>query len=396
MNKGNLLKYKIYYTILILGIYILGRGIPLYNVDVKAYSEVTLDAQSVMMQVISGDRYRYSLLALGISPYMISTILVQMVMFAMKGVSKKKVLPSRVNTITAFVMLVFSTAQAISRVGSMHYLPGSDPLMSKCIDVVEMVTGAAFIVWLLKRNKKYGIGGQTSIIFVNILDSIVTSITKNPVSQVLLPLAIAIPLMLIMLILENAEYRIPVQRISIHNIFSDQDYIAIKLNPIGAMPIMFAMSVFMLPQLIVSGLLLIFPGDPDLMWTLENLVLSRPLGIAVYVAILYLLTMLFSFITINPGDLTENLLKSGDSIINIRAGKHTKKYLTKRLFRISVFSATVMSVCIGFPLVLQLLGIMSSSAAIIPSTGMMLVGIWTSIYQEILAIRSFDSYEAFL
>ena len=81
---------------------------------------------------------------------------------------------------------------------------------------IEMVTGAMFIVWLSGRNGKYGVGGRMAFGLVNILERIAAILLNYPVRRLLLPVTIAMVMMMITMILENAEMRIPVQRVSIH------------------------------------------------------------------------------------------------------------------------------------------------------------------------------------
>ncbi len=196
--------------------------------------------------------------------------------------------------------------------------------------------------------------------------------------------------------MENTEKRIPVQRISIHNIYADKNYLAIKMNPIGVMPVMFSTACFMLPQFIVLLLALLFPEHSGILWWQQNMVLSRPLGAVVYILVLYALTIVFSMVFIGPGDLTEQFLKSGDSILNLHAGRDTKRYLSREVFRISFFSATVMGICLGAPLALQMRGGIDSTLVMLPSSFMMLSGIFCNLYQEFIVIRNFDAYRPFI
>ena len=199
-----------------------------------------------------------------------------------------------------------------------------------------------------------------------------------------------------MVILENSEKRIPLQRISIHNIYADKNYLAIKLNPIGVMPVMFSTAFFMLPQLLVNGLAWLFPGQETILWWQENLVLSKPLGVAVYIAVLYGLTIGFSRVFLNPSEITEQFLKSGDSLVGIHAGRDTKRYLSRNITRISLFSATALSLCLSVPMVMRLNGYMDESLTALPTSIMMLTGIWSNLYRETLAIRDMDAYEPFI
>ena len=214
--------------------------------------------------------------------------------------------------------------------------------------------------------------------------------------SLVIPLLISLIVIMLMVILENAEKRIPVQRISIHNIYADKNYLAIKLNPIGVMPVMFSTAFFMLPQLLVTGLEWLFPGQETIIWWQENLVLTKPLGVIVYIVILYALTIGFSRVFLNPTETTEQFLKSGDSLAGIHAGRDTKRYLSRNITRISLFSATALSLCLSVPMVMQLNGYMDNSLSALPTSIMMLTGIWSNLYREVLSIRDMDAYEPFI
>ena len=275
-------------------------------------------------------------------------------------------------------------------------MAGTGLLLAQTVAGLEMVTGVMVILWLSERNKKYGIGGQTALIFVNILDGIRATLSGANADNIALPLVLSLVVMMVVLLMENTEFRIPLQRISIHNIYADKNYLAIKLNPIGVMPAMFSTAFFMVPQLLITVLNWVFPKNETILWWQHNMNMSKPLGMIVYIAILYGLTVGFSRVFVNPRELTEQFLKSGDSIENIRAGKDTKCYLSKIITRISLFSAAVMSVCLGIPLWLQYKGNIDNVLVTLPSSIMMMTGIWCNLYREMVAIKEMDDYKPFI
>ena len=101
-------------------------------------------------------------------------------------------------------------------------------------------------------------------------------------------------------------------------------------------------------------------------------------------------------IIISPGEIAEQLLKSGDSIMNLHAGRETRKYLTEKLCIISFFSATVMSVCLGIPMILQLTGDINGELVMFPVSVMMLTGLWYNLYQEFKTVKSYEAYRPFI
>ena len=396
-RKDSILKYKLLYTALVLFIYLLGKNLPLYGIDLSAYANQTLDTAALLIQAISGDVYRRSVFALGISPYMMASILVQMVVAFRSADAKARISPKKKNYIMLELTLIFALFQAVLQVRNLSFaVTGQRLMLAQVVSVVEMIAGAMIILWLSEQNKKYGVGGQTALIFVNILEGIVAILTKGSMESLVIPLLISLIVIMIMVILENAEKRIPVQRISIHNIYADKNYLAIKLNPIGVMPVMFSTAFFMLPQLLVTGLEWLFPGQETIIWWQENLVLTKPLGVIVYIVILYALTIGFSRVFLNPTETTEQFLKSGDSLVGIHAGRDTKRYLSRNITRISLFSATALSLCLSVPMVMQLNGYMDNSLSALPTSIMMLTGIWSNLYREVLSIRDMDAYEPFI
>ena len=396
-RKDSILKYKLLYTALVLFIYLLGKNLPLYGIDLSAYANQTLDTATLLIQAISGDVYRRSVFALGISPYMMASILVQMVVAFRSADAKARISPKKKNYIMLELTLIFALFQAVLQVRNLSFaVTGQRLMLAQAVSVVEMIAAAMNILWLSEQNKKYGVGGQTALIFVNILEGIVAILTKGSMESLVIPLLISLIVIMIMVILENAEKRIPVQRISIHNIYADKNYLAIKLNPIGVMPVMFSTAFFMLPQLLVTGLEWLFPGQETIIWWQENLVLTKPLGVIVYIAILYALTIGFSRVFLNPTETTEQFLKSGDSLAGIHAGRDTKRYLSRNITRISLFSATALSLCLSVPMVMQLNGYMDNSLSALPTSIMMLTGIWSNLYREVLSIRDMDAYEPFI
>ncbi len=378
--------------------YLVGRELPLFGVDVAAYDAFRDKSADLIMQTIGGDRYKTSLLALGISPFMFSTLFVQMLVSIKHSDSKSHTSPKKITWATLILMTVWASVQAYFTTQSTIYIydGGIELVIAKLVSGVEMVTGAFVILWLATRNGKYGVGGQTVLIYVNILDSIVNTVKSVPVEDLKIIGIVSVAALLFTIIFENSEYRIPMQRISIHSIFSDKNYIPIKLNPIGMMPVMFSSAFFMVPMYVCSGLNMLFPDNADIAWTKENMDTSHPLGIMVYVIVLYVITIVFSFIFISPKNLTESLQKSGDSITGLRAGRKTRAFLAHRIFAIAVFSASFMSIFIGLPLYLSMLGYVPASVMSLPSILIAMASINCNLYREFRAVKDYDAYLPFI
>ncbi len=391
-QKENVMKYKAAYTCLILLVYILGKCIPLYGIDLSAYSYESAGVEEVLIQTISGDAYRSSIFALGIFPFMISGILVQ-VIFAVRNLfSKARISPKTMNRASITVTLIIAVMQAAAQVPELKFaVPPKELFYTKAIVMTEMITGVMLIMWLSRRNGKYGVGGRMILALVNIVERITATVMNHSIQDLTVPLLVSIAVMMVTLIMENAEMRIPVQRVSIHNVYADKNYMAVKLNPAGVLPVMFTTSVFMLPRLLASLLGYLFPQNMGIAWWQANLTLTKAPGIVVYIACEYLLTIGLSMLMVSPKDISEQFLKSGDSIVNLHAGRDTRRYLRRVMWCISSLSAMAMGVCILVPLLLQLRGSIDSTLTMLPSSVMMMTSFWCTIYRELVAVYKYDS-----
>ncbi|MCR4694747.1 MAG: preprotein translocase subunit SecY [Pseudobutyrivibrio sp.] len=385
---------KTIYAIGIMALYLVGREIPLYGVDLAAYDAFRDHNQDLIMQTIGGDRYKTSLFALGISPFMFSMLFVQVFVSIKNADSKNKTSPKKITQATLLLMLVWSILQAFFTVSSTIYIydGGIQLLIAQIISGMEMVTGAFVILYLATRNGKYGVGGQTILILVNILDSVVNTVRYAEMPELEIIGALGILAMVFTIIFENSEYRIPMQRISIHNIYSDKNYIPIKLNPIGMMPVMFASAAFMIPMYVLQALSMLMPNDKNVHWALENMNTTKPLGAITYVVILYIITLIFSYVFISPKNLAENMQKSGDSIMGLKAGRKTKRFIGFRLNIIALFSATFFALFIGLPFYLQIEGLVSAEIMSLPSVLIALASINCNLYRETVAVKDYDAY----
>ena len=326
-------------TVLILAIYMVGRSFLLYNVDPAAYELEELNSQNIMISMISGDRYQYTVFALGIMPYITST-LIMWIFMAIRGAEfKARFSPQKMERVALTLMIGVAVASAVSRADSLVFKKSSMDIQAlKIIAVAEMTAGAVVIYKIASINKEGGIGGQTPIILVNILDNLAATIQRYTWVEFHKPVLLCLIMAAVVLTMENILIRIPVQRVSIHNIYADKSYIAFKLDPIGVMPVMFAVSFFMLPQLAVRFLLLFYEENRTLQFIYGKLNLTTPEGVAIYLGIVFALNFIFSFIMLAPADMAEQLQKSGDSIVGVYAGKRTKRYLRGKLLLLIFFS----------------------------------------------------------
>ncbi len=395
--KEHILLYKILYSLMVMFVYMIGRNIPLYGVDVEAYRDVDINAQSIIIQAVSGDMKNCSIFILGLWPYMLASMLIVLVVAIATLDKTRRISPKKVNIWTVTLMLIIGILQAYERVQNYIYkVDGTALIQAKTIAFVELIAGMLIVVYLGDRATKYGICGKTSVFLVNIVDGMMTMLVGQPFRKLWLIIVIGIIEIAVMLVLENTEKRIAVQRVSIHNIHADKDYIAYKMNPVGVTPMMFASAAFILPQSLFGLLNKLFPESGTIEWIYHRMNLTSVLGVWVYIAIIVILTIAFSFIMLTPGKTAEDLLKSGDSILGVYAGRETKRYLQGCVLSFSLISSVVIGICVGVPLFLQFGGYINSKLAMFPCSIMMFTSIWISIGREAEVYRNMDRYEPFI
>ena len=395
--KEHILLYKILYSLMVMFIYMIGRNIPLYGVDVEAYRDVDINAQSIIIQAVSGDMKNCSIFILGLWPYMLASMLIVLVVAIATLDKTRRISPKKVNIWTVTLMLIIGILQAYERVQNYIYkVDGTALIQAKTIAFVELIAGMLIVVYLGDRATKYGICGKTSVFLVNIVDGMMTMLVGQPFRKLWLIIVISIIEIAVMLVLENTEKRIAVQRVSIHNIHADKNYIAYKMNPVGVTPMMFASAAFILPQSVFGLLNKMFPESGTIEWIYHRMNLTSVLGVWVYIAIIVILTIAFSFIMLTPGKTAEDLLKSGDSILGVYAGRETKRYLQGCVLSFSLISSVVIGICVGVPLFLQFGGYINSKLAMFPCSIMMFTGIWISFGREAEVYRNMDRYEPFI
>lgn len=396
-KKTHELRNRLLFTLMILLVYMAGRNLLLYNVDSAAYQLEELSSQNIVNSMISGDRYQYTLFALGIMPY-ITANLIMWVWTALQGdEARARSSPRKSQRLTFAVMLLLAASFAVSRAEGLIFKESALPLdVLRVIATAEMIVGAVIVYIMATLNRKHGIGAQMPIILVNILDNLVSTIRKYTWEEFSRPLALCSVMAVVILIMEILIIRIPVQRVSIHNEYADKSFIAFKPNPIGVMPVMFAASFFMLPQLLIRLLLRLDESNRTLQGISGRMNLNDGVGVAVYLGIIAVLNILFSFIMLMPGEMAKQLQKGGDSVVEIYAGKKTKRYLQMKLLKLCIFSSCILCLMMGISLGLSLFGEISPDLALFPATGSILAGIGCPLYREVRSYRRFDSYSFFI
>lgn len=316
-----------------------------------------------LMNMLSGNALANgSILALGVSPYITASIVIQLLTVAIpalerlakQGEDGKK----KMQFYTRITALVLAIAQAVGivvsfrdnlslRVGEIAF-----PTWLVGIGVVLLLTaGAMFTVWIGEKITSLGVcgSGMSILIFVGILassaqgisDAIVQAIDDpNNIWMIIIYIVAVILIFGLIVFMDNSERRVPVsyaKQIKGRRMYGGQDtYIPIKLNSSGVMPIIFATSLLTLPQLVMS---IFWPDSSALAWYNEYLGTSSWVYIVILALLIFAFAFFYSMITFDTNDISRRLQQQGGFVKGIRPGRETSEYLKKISRRITLFGA---------------------------------------------------------
>ncbi|WP_438835964.1 accessory Sec system protein translocase subunit SecY2 [Streptococcus pluranimalium] len=378
---------KILVSLGIILLFLIGRSIPVPLLSIDVTIE---DASGFLTQsaAISGASLsKIGLFSLGMSPWMSSMILMRLLSFGRfkKSSQVEKELQQNL------LMLLIALIQGLSISLNLPYESGIATFYNISITSIIFVTGAFIISWLGKLNAAYGIGSTTLLIIVGmilgLLDIVPVILEIFKIPNYRLPLigqllwtVIGI---YIMVLLNQSEYRILVKRVAIHSNFDHQNFVPLKLNAAGGMPMMYALSILMLPQYIILLLKEVFPETAQLEHFLEYLNLTNPVGLVLYIAIVIYLNISFALLNVDPTNISKNFRSAGDFIPGIRPGKETKDYITSKLLTIAGFSGVIMAFLLVIPVILSFFYQRMETLVSLTSMGLMVTGIMLSIIDEV-------------
>ena len=363
--KDKEIRKKILITIALLLVYRLGCWLPVPGINVEAFS-ASVDGQdflSLLSSVSGGALANGAILALGISPYISASIIIQLLTIAIPSLERLSKMgdegKKRISLYTKIAALVLAIVQAVAIVIS--YSSALNTLtMPKWVVgamvVTILVAGSMFTYWLGEKITSYGIGnGQSLLIFVGILSTaasslyfVILNITKGSTESIWELLLFTLALVFIfafIVFMDLGERRIPVQyakQVKGRKMYGGQStFIPIRVNSTGVMPIIFASSIITFPQLLFS---IFWPNSGFYRWYSEWL----GAGGWIYIILTGLLILFFAYfwtqITFNTEDISRNIQQNGGFILGIRPGKPTAEYLKKISNRITLFGAIFLAI----------------------------------------------------
>ena len=377
------IRKKIFIMLALLLVYRIGCYIPVPGLRSSVFSEYVEDGGNnflaLMSAVTGGALANGTLFALGIGPYINASIIMQLLAVgipALERLSKQgEEGKKKIATYTRILTLVLAIVQAIGVIinfartrNAIHFTYVWDQEGLTYLSMAVVYTGGAMItMWLGERITEHGVGnGISMIIFIGIIstagnqliiapiqDTVANGFSASTLVSTIVFIVIAIVIFALIVLVDLAERRIPVQyakQVKGRKMYGGQaTVIPIKISGSGVMPLIFAFAIISLPDLFMG---LFWDGYSN-SWYAQNISGGTGPWAWVYILVLCLLIFAFSFfyaqIQFNPEDISKSIQQNGGFIPGIRPGKPTADYLKKISNRITLFGAIFLSLVAFVP-----------------------------------------------
>ena len=408
--KTKELRKKILYTIFLLIIFRLGEFITVPGVNASALKEAlgNYDALGFMDMISGGGLSQMSVLAMSITPYINSSIIMQLLTVAIPALERlsrdgdegRKKIAQYTRYLTVVLAFIQSTGMYFGFTGLIE----NRNALSYLTVILSLTAGTAFLMWLGEKITENGVGnGISLIIFAGIVSrfpSIATTIYENikagSLSYIvaLIFVVVLVAVFGFIVLMNDSERRIPVQyakRVVGRKMYGGQStYIPIKVSMAGVIPIIFAMSIMMFPATIMQ---LFGKGDN---WVMRNIFSSNSW---IYIILYFLLILFFTFfytkIQFNTIEIANNMKNNGGSIRGIRPGKPTSDYIDKSLNKITMAGAVFIGLVAVIPMILA--KIFNLGGIAIGGTSLLIVvGVILETGKQIESQMMMRNYKGFL
>lgn len=396
---------KFLWTLFFLFIYVLGTKLTLPFIDMSkaAAMDGTSTTLNYATALMGGNLRSMSLFSVGLSPWMSSMLIWQMFAVSKRlGLSKLplEVQERRRMLLTLVIALIQSVALVLNL--PLQEAGGVDMTTIMVLDTLVLMAGTYFLIWLTDLNAAMGLGGSIMIVMASMIayipQDIWNSIQELKISSLWLALMLVFSLVFLYLAVtvERSKYRIPVNKINIHNRFKKYSYLDIRLNPAGGMPIMYAMTLVSIPQYFLLIIHFLQPENQLIEQWIEALSMGSPAWFILYLLTIFILALAFAFINISGDQIAERMQKSGEYIENVYPGGATRRYINGLVTYFALVGAFYLILISGLPMMVVLLDIRYLRLSMIPGIFMIFIGMVFSIKDEVEALTLNDRYRSLL
>ncbi len=414
------LKNKIVYTVLLLLVYRLGAHIVLpgiMNHEQLASNSASGGLIGLLNSFAGGAFSRASIFALGVMPYISASIAVQLLGFALPAFQKMQKEESgrnKLNQYTRYLTVVVTLVQAVGYVAYMQSSLGVQlsitPSFFAISSVMILTTGTLFVMWLGERITENGIGNGVSIlIMVGIMSRFPSSLIQEWKLRAasggfliyLLEIAFLVAVIMAIIVLVQGVRRVPVdyarqvagggRKSNARQSGASRQYIPLKVNAVGVMPIIFAQALLFLPSMIVGMV------DSQSTWVQR---LSDPTSFiynAMYFVMVLLFTYFYTALTFNPTSMSDDLKRSNAFIPGVKPGQDTANYIGTIMDRITLPGAVFLGIIGILPGIVAAFGINSELSSFFGGTSMLImVGVIIDTLQQIESYLLMKKYDGLM
>jgi preprotein translocase subunit SecY len=419
------LRRRILFTLIVLIVYRLGSFIPVPNINIaqlKAADAQGTDVFGLLNTFSGGALNRFSIFAMGIMPYITSSIIVQLLsmdviprfaQWAKEGDAGRKKLAQ----ITRYGTVILGLIQAFGlSIGFNNIYSGlviNPNFTTFALIAIVLTAGTSFLMWLGEQITEHGIGnGISIIIFAGIIAGITTNIHVvyqtlfvnagsklflNIVEAVVMVIAI-IAIIAGVIFIQQGIRKIPVQyakRVVGRKMYGGQStHIPLKVNAAGVIPVIFALSLLMFPSTIAQ----FWRGNIVADWIIKNFNINTgaAIGMVFYVILIIGFTYFYTFVQINPVQMADQMKKNGGYIPGIRPGKTTQVYLTRVMTRITLSGAIFLAAISILPMIFGSLAGLPTSVRIGGTSLLIVVGVGLETMKQIESQLIKRHYKGFI
>lgn len=360
------MRKKITFTLIMFLIFRIGTHIPVPGFDKAAINQLVNQAKLLgFFDIISGGGFRnISIFAMSITPYINASIIMQLMTVvsprieAMAKDDRKKMVEW-----TRYLTVILGFIQAIGMtLGLLRRAVIAQGPFSILVIAITFTAGTACLMWIGELITEKGIGnGISLIIFAGIVSKIPHGISTlyeyvqgGPIRILFVFFFLIIALLIIMgiIVVNQGERRVPVQyakRVVGRKVYGGQStHIPIKVNSAGVIPVIFAMSIMMLPSTVAT----FFPKSAVANFISQNLSVNSIGYNILYALLILFFTYFYSSITFNPIDVSDNIRRNGGFIPGLRPGRPTSEYITRVMARITLFGAIFLAAIAVLPAII--------------------------------------------
>lgn len=395
-KKNKDLRKRIYFTLLVLTIYVIG-----ISIEVPGTQQITKNLGFLeLLNVMGGGALKnFSILALGVSPYITASIIIQLLQMDIipyfselgkQGATGQQ----KLNQITRYVGILFAFVQGYAM--SIAFLGSSMGTIGYLKVALIMTAGTAFLLWLGDQVTQKGLGNGVSLLIMagivyslpSMMKTAFNSLIPNglaystalEIGSFVLFLLVYLLIIVGVVWMEGAERRISIQYAnkSTANL-GKQTFMPIKINSAGVIPVIFASSLLGIPATIAQ-----FINKGDFTNFVDKyLNYNQPVGFILFVVLIFFFAYFYTFVQMKPDNMAKNLQNNGGYIPGIRPGEATKKYFTSVLARLTVVGAFALTLLAVLPILVNMFTPLPSSVQLGGTGLLIVVGVAIETYKQL-------------